>query len=328
MKSREDRKGPSPLYYIYGEEDYLIEGALVDIKARALTRGFESLNYHVFEAKTMDAEEALQAARTVPAFSTMRFVVVNGADSLKANVAEKFLEYAEDPAPFTCLVFTAPTWKGVKGSKLYNRVSKKGTVLAFNRLSEGELRRWIKDETARMGKKIEGDAVEKLLAIAGGGLRDIKGELDKVVIFTGDREVVDAGCVESAGSEVRGETAFGLADAIGRRDSAEALRIFAKLSAEEPLKVLGAVTRQFRVLLKLKTLLKKRVEHAKLPSLVGVPFKYLKGYQASCSRFSEQDLVRAFSRLRGADLELKSSPLPGRLIMSRLIMELCSGRKV
>jgi DNA polymerase-3 subunit delta len=258
----------------------------------------------------------------------MRLVVIYDADSLKADKVDKFLEYLEDPAPTTCLVFTASTWKGIKGSGLYNSVSKKGSVKAFNRLSEGELARWIKDEAARQGKKLTHEAVEKLLSIAGGGLRDIKGELDKVVIFAGPREVVDADCVESVGSEVRGETSFDLADAIGRKDAAEALRIFSKISAEEPLKILGAVTRQIRILLKLKALLKKRVEQRELPALVGVPFKYLKGYLASSSRFTEEDLMRAFGMLRGVDLELKSSPVPGRLIMSRLIVDLCSGWSV
>jgi hypothetical protein len=93
------------------------------------------------------------------------------------------------------------------------------------------------------------------------------------------------------------------------------------------LKVLGAISRQFRILLKLKTLLRKRVARTKLPGLVGVSYKYFQGYLASCSRFTEGDLVRAFDKLKGADLDLKSSRLPGRLVMSRLIMELCTGRK-
>jgi DNA polymerase III delta subunit len=69
--------------------------------------------------------------------------------------------------------------------------------------------------------------------------------------------VVDAGCVEDAGCEVRDETAFDLADAIGRKDATAALRVFGKISGEEPIKVLGAITRQFRILLKLKTFLRK-----------------------------------------------------------------------
>jgi DNA polymerase-3 subunit delta len=319
--------GLKPVYYIYGEEDYLVEEVLKNFKAGALTRGFESLNYHVFEAKTLDPEEVITAARTVPAFSTMRLVVVKGADSLNAAREEEFLQYVKDPSPSTCLVFTAHSWKAAKGSGLYKYLSKKGFVQACSRLSERELARWIRAEAGRQGKRITDEAVRKLLAIAGGGLRDIKGELDKIIIFAGHKEVVDAGDVEDAGCEIREETAFDLADAIGRKDAAAALRVFGKISREEPLKVLGAITRQFRILLKLKTLLTKGVAQAKLPGLVGVSYKYFKGYLASCTCFTEEDLVGAFCKLKDADLDLKSSRLPGRLVMTRLIIELCSGRE-
>jgi DNA polymerase-3 subunit delta len=327
MKGLEAVRGLKPVYYIYGDEDYLVEEALKKISAGALTKGFESLNYHVFEGQTVDPEEAVTVARTVPAFSTMRLVVVKSADSLKTDREEEFMDYVKDPSPSTCFVFTAHSWKTAKASLLYKYLSKKGSVKACNRLSEGELARWIKNEAGKQGKKITDEAVQKLLAIAGGGLRDIKGELDKIVIFAGPKEVVDSGFVEGAGCEVREETAFDLADAIGRKDATAALKVFGKISGEEPLKVLGAITRQFRILLKLKTFLRKGMAKAKLPGLVGVSNKYFKGYLASCMRFTEEDLIGAFGKLKSADMELKSSRLPGKFIMSRLIIELCSDRK-
>jgi DNA polymerase-3 subunit delta len=175
MKGQEEARGLKPVYYIYGEEDYLVEEALKKISARALTKGFESLNYHVFEGQTVDPEEAITAARTVPAFSTMRLVIVKRADSLKTGREEAFIKYVKDPSPSTCLVFTAYSWKAVKASMLYKYLGKKGSVKACNRLSEGQLGRWIKNEAGKQGKKITDEAVQKLLAIAGGGLRDIKG---------------------------------------------------------------------------------------------------------------------------------------------------------
>lgn len=327
MKRQEEKKGPGPVCYIYGEEDYLAEEVLEEIRTGVLAAGFESLNHHVFEAPAVEPEEAITAARTVPAFSGMRLVVLKNADSLKAAQEKRFLEYVKDPVPTTCFVFMARSSKAAKASGLYKYLSKKGAARACKRLSERDLTRWVTQEARRQGKEITDEAVRKLLGLAGGGLRDVKGELDKIVIFAGAEKVIEEGCVEGAGCEVADETAFGLADAIGRRDASAALRVFAKISREEPLKVLGAISRQFRILLKLKSLLRKRVSRARLPQMVGVSSWYFDGYLESCRRFTEGDLLGAFVKLKGADLALKSSRLPGSLVMSRLIIELCSGRR-
>ncbi len=243
---------------------------------------------------------------------------------MKSGREEKFLEYVKDPSPSTCLVFTAFTGKGIKGSKLYKYVAKSGEVKPCYRLREGELASWVTKEAGRQGKKMSGEAVARLLAIAGGGLREVKGELDKIIIYAGSKLVVDADDVERAGCVVRDETAFGLADAIGRKDTRTALRVLKKISGEEPLKVLGAVTWQFRNLLKVKGLLNKGVRQSQLSQEAGVSFRHVKGYVESCSRFSEGELIGAFEKFKSADSDLKSSRLPGRLVMSRLVIELCS----
>src|SRR4030067_643595 len=195
-----------PVYYFFGTDDYLMEDAFEKIKKEALTGGFASMNYHVYEGKTCDAGELVSTASTMPAFAE----------------------------------------------------------------GGGELLRWIRDDAARQGKKIAPSAAVKLLETTGNRLRDIKGELDKIVLFVGAKPEIDDKDVEESGLDRREEAIFGLSDAIGKKDVKAAFRVYERISGEEPIKVLGAVSRQVRTLLKIKSFIRKGTPAAKLPGLVGL----------------------------------------------------------
>ena len=331
---KQGKKEAPPLYYFYGEEDYLVERGVEEVRARVFSAsgrsggaGFDSMNYDSFNAKEADLQEVLAICMTMPAFSPRRVVVLRGADSIKKKAdLELLLEYVKDPSPSTCLVFTADSWKASKSSKLFEGVKKAGVVRACKRLGEGELIRWVTDDAGKQGKKISRDAAARLVSLVGTSLRDVKGELDKIILYVGDGEEVDVRAVVAACSEVKDETAFDLTDAIGRRDTAGAMKILRKIEREEPLRVLGAIVWQFRILMKIKGLHRRGEPKGSIQRSCGAPYSYFEKYYQGSARFSEGALVRAFKAFARVDRELKSSGLPGGLVMSRLVMELCRVR--
>ncbi|MBI5587609.1 MAG: DNA polymerase III subunit delta [Deltaproteobacteria bacterium] len=310
-----------PVYYIYGTDDYLVSEAVREIKSGALKGGLESMNYQAFDGKGLTASAVVAAASTLPAFSGMRMVLVRGADSIKAAEEKELIEYAKDPLKSTCLVFVGGA-KADRSTAFIKCLNDLGSLKACNRLSDRELSGWIKTEAARQGKTITDGAAAKLIAIAGNNLRDIKGELDKIILFAGEKAEVDARDVEDAGLDCREETIFGLSDAIGAKDLKTALKIFDKVSGEEPIKVLGAVSRQIRVLLKIKALLRKKVGSQKMPSMLGVPPFALESYLKRSRRFTEKELKGAIRKLAEADIDLKTGRKPQTVVLSKLIIDL------
>ncbi len=310
-----------PIYYIYGTDDYLVAEAVEEIKSEALKGGMESMNYQVFDGRGLDSGALVAAASTLPAFSERRVVLVRGADAIKAAVEKELIGYVADPSPSTCLIFVGGA-KADKTSAFIKCLSERGYIKACNRLSERDLAAWIRKEAAAKGKKITDGAVSKLIAIAGNNLREVRSELEKIMLFALDKPEVDSGDVEDAGLDCREETIFGLADAIGAKDLKTALRIFDKVSGEEPLKVLGAISRQMRVLLNIKALTRKKVEGRRLPQLLGVPPFALDNYLKRSRRFTEKELVGAVKRLAEADMDLKTGRKPQSVVLSKLIIDL------
>ncbi len=312
-----------PVYYMYGSEDFLAEEALNEIRRGALKGGFESMNYHVYEGKTAQPAEVIAVASTFPAFSDKRVVVIRGAESIKNAQESEYLEYVKNPSPATCLVFVSSSPKVDRGSPFFKYLNEKGYLSAFNRLDEKGLLLWVKKEIKRQGKEITESSARKLIATAGDRLREVKGEMDKIVIFTGEKPVVEDSDVEEAGLDCREETIFDLSDAIGVKDVKKALRILSKISDEEPLKVLSAISRQIRILLKLKAILRKGVAGARAAGAVGVPPFYLEGYIKRSRCFSERELKKAIFLLSAADIDFKTGRKPQELILSKLIIDLC-----
>ena len=312
-----------PVYYFFGTDDYLMEDAFEKIRKEALTGGFASMNYHVYEGKTLDAGELVSTASTMPAFAEWRLIVVKGAESLKAAQAKTLVEYVKDPSPTTCLVFLSSEAKADRASSFIKTLEEKGFLKACNRLGDNELLRWIKEDAARQGKKISQSAAAKLLQTAGNRLRDIKGELDKIVLFVGDKEEIDDKDVEESGLDCREESIFGLSDAIGRKDVKAAFRVYERVSGEEPIKVLGAVSRQMRTLLKIKSFLRKGEPASKLPSLVGLFPKHADDFVRRSRLFTERELIDAITKLSKADTDFKTGRAPVAVVLPRLIMELC-----
>lgn len=312
-----------PVYYIYGTDDYLVDESLSKIKKEALTGGFASMNYHTYEGKTLDAAELVSTASTMPAFAEWRLIAVKGADAIKAAQEKVLAEYVKNPSPTTCLVFISNAAKADKSSALVKALDDGGYLKACNRLSDPEILRWIREDASSQGKKITEGAAKRLLETAGNRLRDIKGELDKIVLFVGEKASIEEADVEESGLECREESIFSLSDAIGKKDVKEAFRLFEKLSDEEPLKVLGAIARQMRTLLKIKALQAKGTPPAKIPGLTGLFPKYADDYIRRSRLFSEKELKTAMTRLLAADTDLKTGRAPEASVLPRVIMELC-----
>ncbi len=312
-----------PVYYIYGPESCLLDDFLDRLKDAVLTPGFESMNYHVYYAESLDITEALTEAKTMPAFSDRRLIVIKKASSLRAAAKEALLGYLSDPSPWSVLVFVANKAKPGLQGKFLAALKAKGEVKALRPPYEEKIGEWLTKEARSYGKTISREACENLIGLTGGSLTALKSEFTKIILFTGDKKRIDADDVAEAGLDVKADTIFNLSDAIGNRDLKKAFSLYARLSTEPSLLIIGAIARHMRVLIKLKTAMQEGLPAKSLASVAGVPPFTLKKYRESCRLFTMEELKRAIRYLFEMDKGLKTSALPEEVAMTNLIIRLC-----
>ncbi len=312
-----------PIYYVYGTEQRLIDAFLGELKAALLAPGFESMNYHSANAEGLDTSSLLTEARTMPAFSEKRLIVVRKASSLKPAHKKDLMPYLLDPSPWTVLVFVSTSPKPSKDKAFMGAVRKNGEVRVFRPPGQGEALAWIRREASARGKTMDDEAALAIVKLAGGSLTAAGAELEKIILFVGGKERIEASDVAEVGLDVKVETVFDLSDAIGAKDLGRAFKVYSKVSKEPPLMLIGAIARHMRVLLKIKAALGEGIPGARLASIAGVPPSFLNKYTRSCRLFSMEDLKRSLRSLFEINLALKTSAMPEDVAMTYLIIRLC-----
>ncbi len=235
-------------------------------------------------------------------------------------------------------------------TRLFKQFEEKGAVLDLNlerdrrgKISRASLLEWVNQRLRQSGKTLQPQAREMILMRAADDLRAVQQELDKVLLFVGDRRSVGAEDVAAIFAD-RGEGwIFDLTQAIADRNPRAALAQLARLVAqgEHPLKLLATIASDARRLLsarqliesELKSLWKRDMSYQQfqhlvlrqdIPPLTRNPYMdYL--YLQRAERFSLGELRSYMDELFEADFRLKSSGNNPRIVLERLILQLGLG---
>mgnify|MGYP006266604177 FL=1 len=91
----------SPVYFLFGPEDFLIEEETKRLLDQTLSPSARGFNLHIFSAQDHTSQEIVQTAQTLPMFSKYRFVLVSEADQFDESEIKPLVEYIQDPSPST-----------------------------------------------------------------------------------------------------------------------------------------------------------------------------------------------------------------------------------
>ena len=235
-------------------------------------------------------------------------------------------------------------------TRLYKRFDEIGAVLQLElerdrsgRISRGSLLEFVSQRLGRSGKSVEPQAREMIVARAGDDLRGVQEELDKLALFVGERAVIRGQDVEAIFVDQREGWIFDLTRAIAERDAVGALAQLTRLMAqgEHPLRLLATIAAEVRRLLSARQLIetdlaviwKRGMSFAQFQQTVlkqGAPLVARSPYaDYTCfqhaERFTLTDLRSYMERLFDADFRLKSSGNQPRLVMEKLILDMCLG---
>jgi DNA polymerase-3 subunit delta len=131
--------------------------------------------------------------------------------------------------------------------------------------------------------------------------------------------------VKAVVGDFREYSSFDLAAALGSKDRAKAFLILSRLlqEGEQPVGLLGAIAWNFRRLMRAKSMEAAGDGFDEIKRKLNVIFHQSASFHEQMRRFSVDELRKAFHVMLSADKALKSSGLPGKLVLERMILELC-----
>lgn len=308
----------SPVYLLYGQEDYL--RLLYRDKLReAILTPEDTMNYSYFEGKDIDLGEVESIADTVPFFSEQRLILIENSGLFKKQ--NDFADYLKTMPDTTKIIFVEAEVD--KRNKLFKAVKKLGTVAELNGLPEKDLKVWAAAYLKKNGKNITEQNLLYFFQKVGVDMKSLENEMDKLIAYSMDetiitREMLDEVCVEQTEGKI-----FQMIDAIGMKDQDQALRLYYDLLEvrEKPMSILFLIIRHFTILNQLKDLSRLGLAAGEVASKVGIPPFTVRKYQSQVKNFKGKEIIRNLERCVQVEQEIKTGLLLDQIGVELLIVE-------
>ncbi len=305
------------MYLLYGEEAYLLKQ--YKEKLTEALGGGDSMNMHYMEGKDVNVNGLIDLAETMPFFAERRIIVLENTGLFKSG-GEKLADYLANPSPTVFFIFAERETD--RRSRLFKLVQQTGLAVEFAVQDERTLKRWIGGLLKKEGKRITEDCAEYFLEKTGTDMSNIRLELEKLVCYCMDRDVVEKTDVDMICTTRISSRIFDMVDAIGNGQTKEALTLYYDLLAlkEPPMRILFLIARQCNTLLQVKQLKNKGFDNKSIGEKTGLPGFVAGKYVRQASKFKEKDLKRAVEQCVEAEEAVKTGRLNDTMSVELLIM--------
>lgn len=309
----------APVYLLYGEEAYL-KKQYKEKLVHALVKEDDTMNFSSYEGKGIHSGTLIDLAETLPFFAERRLILLENSGVFK-NANEELAAYMKEIAPTACFVFVEEEVD--KRGKMYKSVKSHGRVVEFKRQSEKILTQWILGRLKKEGKKITQATLQQFLYAVGNDMAYIEKELEKLLCYCLDQEVIEAAdvaavCVEQTSSKI-----FDMVNAVAEKQQQKALDLYYDLLSlrEPPMRILFLIARQFQILLQIKELNGKGHDGKFIASKAGVPEFALKRNQGQAKSFTIKQLQEAVLDCVQMEEAVKTGNLNDRMAVELLIVK-------
>jgi len=320
--SEVERGNVPPIALLHGDEPRLLDDALAKV-SRALYSdpSLLTLNREVFHGGETTPDAVVRSALTLPSLAPARLVVVKGAQALPAKPADALVEYCRDPSPYARLVLLAG--ETLAASHWLMKALPPASVIEVRGLTGRSLVAWLQARAREEGYELTEGAAQLLVRWGGEDLTTLSGELEKACLFGGARSITEEH-VRGVVGEHRVLKTFELTDAVERRETGRALVLLESLleSGEEPLAILGLLTRQVRTIWQVAEWRRQGKPAEEIAALLRRPSFAVQALSARAAPLSTPSLSRALARCWEVERSLKSGGRP-RPELTILVADLC-----
>jgi DNA polymerase III subunit delta len=341
-----------PVYVFVGDEAFFRKRCRDAILQSLVPNDLREFSLYEFDLAETDLAEVLDRARTPSLMAPFQVFFVRGVKNLfgrgsnedKLNAIE---QYAKDPNPDAVLIFVADHISipadvrrmDMTDKDRYQRIREAmgsyAAIVELGRVEESDAVRWIQECCATREVKVDADASRELVDSLGGDMMMISNELEKLILYVGEKKRITLGDVETMVLAAKQRSLYELTDAISARERTRALQIlYAILSSGEGeqaaighLYMLAKTFRQMLVILE-RNVRDQRMLWAALWQGFRVPPFAADDIIRQARRYkSKRELTRAIRLVAKADLALRSNPPSKRLVLEKLVLDLAAEPK-
>lgn len=330
------------IYIFYGADDFSSHEALDEVKKGLGEKSTLLAGTSRLEGAKLRPQEFESAVQSIPFFGEKRLVIVDGLlgrfeTREKRGAAKKTAKVSKENAPdlqkqFVAIINSTPDSSvlvlmdgDVKPAGMLKEVSPKANVRFFAPLKGIQLENWAQKRIEQAGGTISDEALKNMVRLVGGDLWVMKGEIEKLVLYAGNRPI-EAEDVKKLVGLSRESSVFTLVDAIieGKLNLANQSAVELLETGAAPSYVLAMLARQLRLLVRARDLKNAGQSENSIQGALGLADYPFRKTIEQASRFTMPRLKIFYHRLLDADLAIKTGKYDDELALTILVSDLCS----
>ncbi|MGE4484423.1 MAG: DNA polymerase III subunit delta [Oscillospiraceae bacterium] len=317
------------LYLFFGEERYLLEYYLGQMRKLIVAAGTEEFNHKRLDGKKLDPAELSEAVDALPVFSERTLIEVSDFDIFKCAepLKEEFLRILSDVPDYICVVFVYDTieYKPDGRVKINSALKKCFETVEFEKQEQSDLLNWIGRRFKALGKHIDRKTSEYLAFISGGLMTTLVSEIEKTAAYE-KGETITRKSIDAVVTPVLDAVTYKMTDAILQKRFDDAAQMLSDLlrMREAPHRILYSVSMKMRQLLAAKVCAESGKGVSELMRTCGISYEFqARGLMAAERGASFGFCKNAVRLCSKAALSLNSAgSAEPEQVMSQLILEL------
>lgn len=240
------------IYIFHGEEVYLREHYVEQIRQLLVPAGFEEFNYHRLQGKNLTMQELAETVEAMPMMAQHTLITVTDLDIFKLDEGQRtaLTEILSDFPDYCVLIFIYDTLtykRDGKMKKLTAVLDKYVQEVEFSEQERSALVKWVKRRFAAADREIDTAAIDHLLFTCGTLMTDLVPEIAKIAAYAKGRTVTIAD-INAVADPVLDARVFDMTNCISKKRYDEAAVILGDLlrMQTEPILILGAIGKELR----------------------------------------------------------------------------------
>lgn len=280
------------------------------------------------DGEELSFDQFKQEVMTVPFLGEKKFIVVNNVT--KNRVINKelldFLKTREKELENSLMfVETYLSKREEPSNALYKYLKTQKYAWEINTLNGFEVEKWLSQYFKQKNTEADPKAISELVMLVGNDLSQLTREADKLIAYKSKKQITpeDVKLLVSAKFE---DNIFNLTDAIALKNKKLALKLISDQlkSGSAPLQILAMISRQFKIILKVKSKLEEISgfpNQGQIATEIGEhPFVIKKAIDQA-KGFSLDELIKINSKLIELEAQLKNGAKNPELLFDLLVLK-------
>ena len=326
---KENRIGS--LYIFYGEESWLRDRCLAQLKKQLVNQAFEEFSYRRFLGPQVDLDDLAAAIDSIPMMSERSLIELRDYDFWRAaeKQRERFAALLADVPDYCCLVlvFDQVEYRPDRRmKKLAEAVARCAVEVEFRTQEQGWLLKWIRRSFRELDRDIDVQNSEYLMFLCGNLTGTLRNEIAKIASYAREtlvtREDIDAVATPTTEAVV-----FELTDALSEGNLDRSVQVLADLLNKkdgEPIRLLSIIGGTMRSLYLARLALDSGASETDLQKMLGYRSSYpARKLMRSASRLSAEQCMRQVRLCGEADYEMKQTGADKQGLLEQLLVRLC-----